>query len=126
MANYFVYRRCERWIAGTKEPFKKNLINSAPRLFAPISAAILLLLTSLVFAAPDKPFAFLDKVALLALALAGIRLLVYILRKAFPVTPLLKTWENLFVLLTWSMFALYYLEWLAPTITAPCPARPAA
>jgi len=53
----------------------------------------------------------------LLLSLAGIRIAVYMLRKGFAPSPLIKAWENLIATAAWSLVALHLLGWL-PTVLA--------
>jgi small-conductance mechanosensitive channel len=48
----------------------------------------------------------------LLLSLAGIRIAVYLLRKAFSHSPLVKAWENLISTTVWILVALHLLGWL--------------
>ncbi|TVP93574.1 MAG: mechanosensitive ion channel protein MscS [Pseudomonadaceae bacterium] len=58
----------------------------------------------------------LDLAIPLLMSMAGIRLLVYLLRKGFPVTPALKAWENLISYSIWTLVALHLLGILPPIL----------
>jgi len=53
----------------------------------------------------------------LLLSLAGIRIAVYLLRKSFTQSPLLKAWENIISTTAWMLVALHLLGWL-PAVLA--------
>jgi small-conductance mechanosensitive channel len=55
------------------------------------------------------PSQLFNLAALLLLSLAGIRMLVYILRKGFAPTPMLKAWENIISTSVWVIVALYLM-----------------
>lgn len=54
----------------------------------------------------------------LLLSLAIIRFVVYVLRKGFPASPLLKAWENIISTTVWGVVALHLLGWLQPVLRA--------
>ncbi|PJA32211.1 MAG: mechanosensitive ion channel protein MscS [Zetaproteobacteria bacterium CG_4_9_14_3_um_filter_53_7] len=54
----------------------------------------------------------------LLLSLAGIRIAIYMLRKGFAPSPLVKAWENLIATTMWLIVALHLLGWLPATLTA--------
>ncbi len=98
-------------IAGSAS-VKKLSLNAIQRLFAPIIALGLFIVAQQVFEALNYNNDIIDFAIPLATSLAVIRLTVYFLRKAFPLTPLLKTWENIFVITVWLLFAMHIVGWL--------------
>ena len=54
----------------------------------------------------------------LLLSLAAIRIAVYLLRKGFAPSPLLKAWENLISTIVWVMVAFHLLGWLPGVLAA--------
>jgi len=54
----------------------------------------------------------------LLLSLAGIRIAIYILRKGFAPSPLVKAWENAISTGVWLMVALHLLGWLPGALAA--------
>jgi len=91
---------------------KTLTLKTAQRILFPLTALLLVLIMRGVLAALNQPIALLKIATPLLLSLAGIRLLVYILRKGFTVTPALKAWENIISTLIWVVVALYLLDWL--------------
>ncbi|WP_116473312.1 mechanosensitive ion channel family protein [Zobellella maritima] len=62
------------------------------------------------------PVVLIDIVVPLLLSLVLIRILVYLLRKGFPPTPMLLAWENIVSTGIWLVVALHLLGWL-PAVT---------
>jgi small-conductance mechanosensitive channel len=91
---------------------KKLTLSTAQRILLPITALVVVLIMRLVLRSLDQPVQLLDIAIPLLLSLAGIRLLVYILRKGFTVSRALKAWENIISTLIWVVVALYLLGWL--------------
>lgn len=91
---------------------KKLTLSTAQRILFPLTALLLVLIMHTVLEALNQPVQLLNIAIPLLLSLAGIRLLVYILRKGFTVTPALKAWENIISTLIWVVVALYLLDWL--------------
>jgi small-conductance mechanosensitive channel len=91
---------------------KKLTLKTAQRILFPLTALLLVLIMRGVLEALNQPVALLKIAIPLLLSLAGIRLLVYMLRKGFTVTPALKAWENIISTLIWVVVALYLLDWL--------------
>ena len=91
---------------------KTLTLKTAQRILFPLTALLLVLIMRGVLVALNQPVALLKIATPLLLSLAGIRLLVYILRKGFTVTPALKAWENIISTLIWVVVALYLLDWL--------------
>ena len=96
--------------------FKKLTFSTIRRILFPITASILVLIMLGVLQALKQPVQLLNIAISLLLSLAGIRLLVFFLRKGFTATPLLKAWENIISTLIWFVVALYLLDWL-PSVT---------
>jgi len=96
--------------------FKKLTFSTIRRILFPITASILVLIMLGVLQALKQPVQVLNIAISLLLSLAGIRLLVFFLRKGFTATPLLKAWENIISTLIWVVVALYLLDWL-PSVT---------
>ena len=100
---------------AAKQPlpsFKKLTLSTAQRILFPLTALLLVLIMYGVLEALKLPVQLLKIAVPLLLSLAAIRLLVYMLRKGFTVTPALKAWENIISTLIWVVVALYLLDWL--------------
>lgn len=96
---------------------KKFTLRSIERIVFPISALLLILIASSVFRTLHMPAKLFNLAALLLLSFAGIRMLVYILRKGFAQTPMLKAWENIISTIVWIIVALYLMDVL-PVVLA--------
>lgn len=88
---------------------KKFTLRSVERIVYPLAAVLLIVVARSVFRLLEQPTQLLYLASLLLLSLAGIRMLVYILRKGFAPTPMLKAWENIIGTTIWIIVALYLL-----------------
>jgi len=88
---------------------KKFTLRSVERIVYPIAALVIIILARSVFRFLEQPTQLLVLASLLLLSLAGIRLLVYMLRKGFAPTPMLKAWENILATTIWLIVALYLI-----------------
>ena len=118
---YFISRQWTQRLAvlSTGEDIhaiKKITLRTIQRLVFPISALLMVLLGKGILHGLALPAQFLDVVITLLISLASIRLIIYILRKGFTPSPLLKAWENIVSTTVWVVVALYLLDWL-PLIT---------
>lgn len=96
---------------------RKMSLKTIERILFPVSMLVVVLigkslLLHLGFAAP-----LLVLTTPLLLSLAAIRILIYMLRKAFSPGPLVKAWENIISTTIWIMVALHLLGWL-PSVLA--------
>lgn len=96
---------------------RKFALRSIERLLFPVAALLIVLICHPILLSLQLPVKLLDIAITLLQALAGIRVTLYALRKAFTPSPLLKAWESIISSLLWLMVALYLLGWL-PTLTA--------
>ena len=97
-----------------RRDFKKITLSSLYRVLFPLTALILILVSRGILHAYQKPAQLLNIAVPLLLSFGGIRLLIYILRKAFKPSPLLKAWENIIATSIWIIVALYLLDLLSP------------
>lgn len=95
--------------------FKKLTLKTIQRVVFPISALLLVLVGQAILHALSLPAQLLALAITLLLSLATIRTIIYVLRKAFSPSPLLKAWESIISTLVWILVALYLLDWL-PTV----------
>lgn len=91
---------------------KHLAIRSIQRLLWPLTALLLLLPIKAIFEWYQLPMQILQVTTPILLAMAIIRLTVYILRKAFTVSPLLKSSENFLAGLIWLAVAMHLVGWL--------------
>jgi small-conductance mechanosensitive channel len=105
---------------GAQQPsqpgFKKLTFSTVRRILFPLTASLLVLVSLGILVMLEQPVKLLNIAISLLLSLAGIRLVVFFLRKGFTATPLLKAWENIISTLIWVVVALYLLDWL-PAVT---------
>jgi Small-conductance mechanosensitive channel len=84
----------------------------------PFTMLIVVLSGRAILQAQEFTTAVLNIAVPLLLSLAAIRFLVYGLRKGFPVTPMLKAWENIIGFTIWALVALHLLGWLPAVLEA--------
>ena len=105
---------------GAQQPsqpgFKRLTFSTVRRILFPLTASLLVLVSLGILVMLEQPVKLLNIAISLLLSLAGIRLVVFFLRKGFTATPLLKAWENIISTLIWVVVALYLLDWL-PAVT---------
>ncbi|WP_333608110.1 mechanosensitive ion channel family protein [Arsukibacterium sp.] len=92
--------------------FRHLAVRSIQRLLWPLTALLILLPIKAVFEWYQLPMQLLQVAVPVLLALALIRLSIYMLRKAFTVSPLLKSSENLLAGLVWIAVILHLAGWL--------------
>ncbi len=110
-----INKKLQKTIAHQRElhaGLRHIAINSVQRLLWPLSAFFVLLPAKALFEAYALPVQLLDIFIPVWLALACIRLSVYILRKTFSASPLLKSSENLFSGIIWFVVLLHLFDWL--------------
>jgi small-conductance mechanosensitive channel len=91
-------------------------LRSSHRILLPFSMAALLSLSSLLFSQLTLPNNVLQLLIPVALALGVIRLLVYMLRKAFLSSPLVKSAEPIVAMFIWLLVVLHLADWLNPLL----------
>jgi small-conductance mechanosensitive channel len=92
-------------------------LRGSQRIFMPFSLALCWWLAAEIFTNIQLPASLLQLLQPFALALGVIRLLVYVLRKAFSDSALLKTLEPLISTLIWLVVVLHLVGWLPATRT---------
>ena len=118
LINRYVHNKIEAQLDEQTRQLKRISLKAFERLFPPLIALVLFLIAKGILQHLELPVDILLIAIPLSISLAIIRLAVYLLRKAFPVTPLLKTWENIFVVIVWTMLALHLLGWLPEVLAA--------
>ena len=96
---------------------RKFTLRSIERVVFPISALLMILIASSVFHTLRLPVNLFHLAMPLLLSFALIRMLVYLLRKGFAPTPLLKAWESIISTTVWIIVALYLLGVLPAVLT---------
>jgi small-conductance mechanosensitive channel len=87
-------------------------VRSMQRLLWPLSALLLMLPGKAILEYYEYHVVFLDVAVPILLALAAVRIVVYVMRKAFTVNPLLKSTESVLALSIWALLILHLLGWL--------------
>jgi len=95
---------------------KHVALRSSHRILFPFTMAALLAFANLLFSHYQLPAAFIQLLIPITLALGVIRLLVYMLRKAFLSSPLVKSAEPVIAVLIWLTVVLHLAGWLAPML----------
>lgn len=98
--------------ASARDSLSRFVLRTLQRILVPASMLVVVLIGRGMLLALSMATAMLDVFIPLLLSLAAIRLLVYILRKGFPVTPAVKAWENIIATSIWIMVALHLVGWL--------------
>jgi len=93
-----------------RRDLKRITRQSLKRILFPLSALLLVIISRGVLHYFGKPAQLLNIAIPLLLSYAGIRLLIYILRKSFRASPLLKASENIIASSIWLFVALYLLD----------------
>ena len=121
LIGYFVAKRLTTYLTahaspGADKSLRRLTIRTIQRLLFPISTMLLILLGRAILHALKLPAHFLGIAVTLLISLASIRMIIYMLRKAFSPSPLLKAWESLVSTTIWLVVALYLVDWL-PVVT---------
>ena len=95
---------------------KHVALRSSHRILLPFSMAALLAGSDQIFSLYQLPNQLLQFFIPIALALGVIRLLVYMLRKAFLSSPLVKSAEPILATLIWLVVVLHLVGWLTPLL----------
>ncbi len=97
--------------------FRHLAVRGAQRIIWPLTALVFILIGIGILENYGLPTAILEVVSPILAALALIRLCVYILRKSFAANPIMRSSENILVLLVWSVVIMHLLGWL-PAVLA--------
>lgn len=97
---------------STLSGFRHLAIRSAQRLLWPLSALLLVVIGRVILERYEVPVLVLDVAVPILLALAIVRICVYVLRKAFTINPILKSSENALAFTVWVLVILHLLGWL--------------
>ncbi|VAW90687.1 Potassium efflux system KefA protein / Small-conductance mechanosensitive channel [hydrothermal vent metagenome] len=114
--HHYVTRHINSKLTASEKQIKRISLNAVQRVYAPLLALFLFLIARSLLDHFNLAHNLLNIAVPLAMSLAVIRLSLYILHKVFPKTPFLHTWENVFVVLVWSTFALHLLGWLPDVV----------
>ncbi|MEW6591710.1 MAG: mechanosensitive ion channel domain-containing protein [Pseudomonadota bacterium] len=105
--------------AGSDEYAVRHLaVRSVQRILFPLSMLLGVVAGRALLERGAHPVGLLDLAMPLLASLAGIRLLVYFLRKTFQPGPAVKAWEGLIATSVWIVVALHLLGWLPEVLAA--------
>lgn len=96
----------------TTSGFRHMAIRSAQRLLWPLSMLALVIPARAILDHYLLPSQLLHVAVPILMALAAVRFGIYVLRKAFTANPLLKSSENVLVLVIWIIVILHLMGWL--------------
>lgn len=115
---WLLHRYLEQRMAVEAVGLRRFTLRTAQRVMFPFTMLIGVLVGRAVLREAEVPVVVLNVAVPLLLSLAAIRFLVYVLRRAFPITPALKAWENITSFTIWGVVALHLLGWLPAVLTA--------
>ncbi len=92
------------------------VMRTSRRLVFPLAGVAIMFFARLVLGALEYNTDLLDIAANLLIALAIVRVLVYVLRVGFASGPALQAWEKIISTTVWVVVALHLVGWLQPVI----------
>lgn len=119
---WLLHRMWARYLEARTDAAQPGLarltLRGSKRVVFPFTMLAMVYLGRAILEYTGRRTALLDLLIPLMLSLAGIRLLVYLLRQAFPPSPALRAWEQTIAITIWSGVALYLVGWLPPVLAA--------
>lgn len=112
----FVNHRLQRLLedsAGLSGFSLRHLaLRSLQRLLWPVSALLVVIVGRAILGWYAAPVALVDIAIPVLIALAAVRVSVYVLRKSFTANPMVRSSESAIVMLVWGLVILHLLGWL--------------
>ncbi|HUT40936.1 MAG TPA: mechanosensitive ion channel domain-containing protein [Gammaproteobacteria bacterium] len=123
VAGGIAYRFADKSLARRLETKGRGMLrevtlHSASRLMFPLVALLIVFAASMTLRIAGYNADLLAIAAKLLVALAVIRMLVYVLRVGFANSPALKAWEKVIVTSVWAVVAMNLVGWLQPVLDA--------
>lgn len=115
---WVLHRYLEQRMAVEAVGLRRFTLRTAQRVMFPFTMLLGVLVGRAILQEAEITVVVLDVAVPLLISLAAIRFLVYVLRRAFPMTPALKAWENITSFTIWGVVALHLLGWLPAVLTA--------
>jgi len=117
----FVHRTLGRFLiestsATASHDIRRITLRSVQRIVFPLSMLLGTVVGKAILLQFGQRILLLKLAVPLLLSLAGIRLTVYVLRKAFRSRPMVKAWEHVISTAIWVLVALHLVGWL-PQVT---------
>ena len=121
LCGWLAHRRWQALIdrrRGQRKGFRRLAVRGTGRAVFPLTAFMVVIAGRGILSRFDIQTQLLDLLAPLLISLALIRLVVYILRRAFGPSPALRAWEGVISTLIWGAVALHLLGWLPDLLAA--------
>lgn len=103
---------------GERKGFRRLAVRGAGRAAFPFIAFMVVIAGRGILSRFELQTDLLDLLAPLLISLALIRLVIYVLRRAFGPSPALRAWEGIIGTLIWGGVALHLLGWLPDLLAA--------
>jgi len=123
LVGWMVNRHWQRFIVSKlgedeKQGLRRVALRSSGRVVFPLVVALLVLTEAGVLAQFSIATPLLDLLFPLIISLAAIRVIVYVLRRAFGPGPALRAWEGVISTVIWMAVALHLLGWLPDVLAS--------
>lgn len=118
---WLAHRRWQKVIdrrRGERKGIRRMAVRGTGRAVFPFTAFVVVIASRGILSRFDIQTHLLDLLAPLLISLALIRLVVYVLRRAFGPSPALRAWEGGIGTLVWGGVALHLLGWLPDLLAA--------
>ena len=112
LVNRRLQRLLQDSVGSSGNSFRHLALHSLQRLLWPVSALLVVIVGRAILGWYAAPVALVDIAMPVLIALAAVRVSVYVLRKAFTDNPLVRSSETAIVLLVWGLVILHLLGWL--------------
>lgn len=110
--NHRLQRLLEDSVGLSGFTFRHLALRSLQRLLWPVSALLVVIVGRAILGWYAAPVALVDIAMPVLIALAAVRVCVYVLRKAFTANPMVRSSESAIVMLVWGLVILHLLGWL--------------
>jgi small-conductance mechanosensitive channel len=112
LVNHRLQRLLQDSVGISGISFRHLALQSLQRLLWPVSALLVVIVGRAILGWYAAPVALVDIAMPVLIALAAVRVSVYVLRKAFTDNPMVRSSESAIVLLVWGVVILHLLGWL--------------
>ncbi|OEY71098.1 mechanosensitive ion channel protein MscS [Rheinheimera salexigens] len=115
--NHYLQRKLHQ-NAQAISGLRRMAVRGSQRMLWPFTLAILLAISNAILKHQGLPHSVINFLMPIVLALGVIRILLYILRKAFIASALAKTSETAIAIIIWLIVILHLTDFLTPLLTA--------
>lgn len=113
------YAFVERYLgAQERRGLRRATLRGTNRVLFPLSMLLVVLAARWILARLGIDTALLNVAVPLLLSFAAVRFIVYVLRRGFTPSPLLRAWEGAVAVSAWLIVALHLLGWLPDLLKA--------